>query len=215
MRKLLLFLIPILMLNIGYGLDLTLTNPTNSTYTSSINIPIEYTSGDNNGTCYYTINGGSQVPLPSCVNSEVTVNYDGSYLVDVHSFNDTAELNRSVWVTVDRTSEFEFGKPILASTIIGVFFGIFVVFFVITKSLKEQTPTFTAITGFISLSSLYTALFLCAAAIEEYLKSSAMSNIVGIYMYMLMALAFVLGFYGLILLIVHILNHIKATKLKT
>ena len=98
--------------------------------------------------------------------------------------------------------------------IIMLFFGIFVVFLFVTKAIKEETPAFTLITGFISLLSLLTALYLSAAAIEEYIKSPAMARIVGSYTWLLMLLAVFLAFYGLILLIVYILNYLRTRKLK-
>lgn len=172
MRKILLVLIPILLLNLASALDLTLENPLNSTYTSSLNIPVDFTSGGNNGTCYYTLNAGNQVLLEECLNSQFSVSYDGSYTLDLHAFNGTAEINRTVTFAVDRTSEFEEGKPVLAGIII--IFLISMAFFVlmIYDRIHESVPYIKSLIMVVAIFSMASAGFVAIFTINEYLKFS-------------------------------------------
>ena len=230
MKKYLLLLIPILFLNLGFALDLSLVNPhTNHTYPHSVGIPLDFAAEDTNGTCYYVVSEctlnkfGDQICtdtephhiVTNCdTNTTFGLIYDGEYTLQLFADNDTTSKNVNSTFYVSRSTEFEEGKPLLMGLIIMLFFGIFVVFLFVTKAIKEETPAFTLITGFISLLSLLTALYLSAAAIEEYIKSPAMARIVGSYTWLLMLLAVFLAFYGLILLIVYILNYLRSRKLK-
>lgn len=204
------FLSLILLTNLGYGLDLTLENPENSTYTTSINIPLEFTSNDNNGTCHYVLNSGSQVHVPSCLDTRFNVNYDGNYTLDLFAFNDSDEVNATVTFSVDRTTEFEEGKPFLMSIIILVFLGFSFLFVSLSNSFKEEgIQMIKASCSFAALISMITTLSLSIVAVNEYLKFPSVLRMTSVYNRALMGILVFIIFIIFIMFMFKIITKFK------
>ena len=75
--------------------SLTIQNPVNNSFSSSANIPLDYSVSDPNlQSCWYTINGGDSVPLPDCSNTSFTAS-EGSNTVTVYANNSAGNQNSS------------------------------------------------------------------------------------------------------------------------
>lgn len=74
---------------------LSLTSPTNTTYTTAT-IPITYSTDSTATSCYYTLNGGMQNSLPSCLASSMTLT-NGYYEFRIVA-NDTNGLYNQSYV---------------------------------------------------------------------------------------------------------------------
>ena len=189
MRKYMLFLIPILLLNIGYALDLSIENPLNKTYTYSYAIPMDITVTDGNGTCWHVeafCRDGiahtqycetlDVVNMPNCEAHSFSVDYDGNYTMMVYAQNDTDTLNVNSTFRVDRTSEFEDAKPYLAGLIIivlvlGSFFCL-----KLNDSIEETNMITKFIILFAGVACFMTAGFSSILVINEYLKFEALGE---------------------------------------
>lgn len=210
MKKIVLFLIPILLINLGFALDLSLEKPTNSTYTQSINIPIEFTLTDTNGTCHYLLNGGIPISF-RCQDTSFSVDYDGSYNFTMFSYNGTDSISSEVDFSVDRTSEFEEGKPFLVGIII--IFLISLSFFIlkIYDRISETIPYIKFIILFISIITMTSAGFISIFAINEYLKFKVLEYWLSILGYNVFLLII---FIIMLTIALFLVNHVRSMSKK-
>lgn len=202
----LLLCIAILALNPAFALDLVLENPQNTTYTSTLNIPLDFITTDNNGTCQYKLDG-SFYPISPCENMRFKTNYDGSYLLEVYAYNTTASANANVSFTVDRSSEFEEGKPFLAGIIIMVVASLAFIFVGLSKQFQEEgIPVIKLSLAFGSVLAIVTALFLSIQAANEYLKFPSFEALLGIFT---RGLFYIIVFVAVMVMILFIIGYLK------
>ena len=226
--KYFLFLLPILLLNPALALDLTIEEPHDEhTYTYSSNLPLEFSTNGNNGTCWYDIRSCRTttappaticdhhvqvLSIPDCRDTKFSVDFDGNYTLMLFAQNDTDTINVNSTFFVDRTTEFEEGKPLLISLIIIIMFGLSCLFFWISKSLKDTTHAVVAIMAFFGVISITATITLIVVAVDEYLKFPAISRIVGTYLRAVEGVTIFLLFYGVLLLIIFLVDKFKTSN---
>jgi len=196
--KILLFMVAILLLNPASALDLTLEKPLNITHTSSLNLPLEFTSNDNNGTClfnleryYYNSATGAcgavlddipNVTIPDCNDWAFSVDYDGCYTLNMYAYNTTKMVNDTLNFRVDRTTEFEDGKPFFAAFLIVIFLGLSFLFVSLGKTFQEEGfPLFKSVLAFGAILSGITTVNLAIVSAREYLKFGSAIRMISVY----------------------------------
>lgn len=190
------------------ALTLTTTSPEeNGVYPSSINIPLEYSvTADNNGTCFYDLNGARQ-SLASCGNSKFDVDYDGNYNLTIYAYNGTDSAFHEIDFSVDRTTEFPEAKPFLAGIIILAMIGLSFLFITIGKNIQEEgSSVIKTMLAFASVLSGLTSLYLCLLAAREYLKFESFENILQVFTTGLM---YIIIFSAFMLLLFMIIQYLK------
>ena len=66
--------------------NVIIEHPENSSYNFGVDIGLNYSASDSEGnidSCWYGLNGGTTVILSSCENTTLSLDFDGSYFVDV------------------------------------------------------------------------------------------------------------------------------------
>jgi hypothetical protein len=84
--------------------DVTIQSPTNTTYPTDT-IDLNYTATDTNlDSCWYSLDGGTTIPLPDCNDTTLTNLSDGSHNVTVYANDSAGNTNSTtVYFTVDTT----------------------------------------------------------------------------------------------------------------
>ena len=239
LKLLLLFLIPILMLNLGYGLDLVVVEPhALEHYTSSINIDLDLTvSADNNGTCWYEYyfchfvadehtavsckSNNWDVPheiyrIDDCADRRFNLQHDGHYNLNVYAQNDTAQVAVNRTITVERAGDFEEGKPVLAGIIILIFLGLSFLFIAIGKMFKEEGfQIIKSVLAFGAVLSGITTVNLAVVSINEFLKIPTLDRMIGVYSRSLTGVFVFVIFIVVILFMFNLIKSFKEGNLKS
>ena len=204
MKKYLLFLLPILALSLASALDLTLENPhSNHTYTHSTGLPLDLTATGDNGTCWYEIDTCyinkvqktvcsdiHGVPIADCEDIKYSVSYDGNYTIQVFAANGTDVFNVNVSYNVNRTSEFEEGKPLIISMVILFLISIGFFTLLLAGKLEESVPVIKVITLMIGVFSMVVASMVTYFALAEYVKFPILEEFLSLYGWLVFMLVF-------------------------
>jgi hypothetical protein len=193
------------------ALTLTLNYPLNITYTSSSAIPLDFTAIGNNETCTYKLNS-IEYNLPTCKNTPFSVDYDGSYLLELYAYNTTDIINKNITFSVDRTSEFEQGKPLLAGIIIIVFVCLAFFCVLISSKFDESVPVLKTILIFIGIIAFVTAVYLSIVAVNEYLKFPSFEKFISIFGNVIAILLVFVAIYFIIVFITNIYKPLMERK---
>jgi hypothetical protein len=86
--------------------QITIITPENTTYNTQNNLQLNYTVTDNVAvdSCWYSLDNGDNISLPSCANTTFNVTSDGSHNIRIYA-NDTSSNENStiVYFSVDST----------------------------------------------------------------------------------------------------------------
>jgi len=161
-------------------LTLSVVEPLNKKYPYSVNLQMNFTQTGGN-LCWYTVNDGIENTTVTCGGTDqFDVDYDGLYNLTVYNQNTLASgiCNDSASFEVDRTSDFEEGKPwfvigvIFFFVIMGIIFAIFGHFFS-----DEHKWIRMGLYGFAAIT-IYLANGFLIVAIREYIKNPSMLSMV-------------------------------------
>lgn len=203
---------PILLFNLASALDLSVENPHNNhTYTHSTGLPIDLTATDTNGTCWYEYDTcyenkfGDLIcddlhgqEIPNCDDMTYSVDYDGNYTMQIFATNGTDYANINASYRVDRTSEFEEGKPFLAGIIIIFLIALSFFSLKLADKLEETIPVIKIVVIMIGVFSMVVGGMISAFMAGEYLKFPLVSQFLATYSWLVFLLIFFVVIYVIV-----------------
>jgi hypothetical protein len=149
-----LFILPI----VSASPEVDLSQPINTNYTYTLNIPLTFTTTGTPDNCYWTIDAGAVNNTINCdplASEQFSVDYNGNYnfTLYVEKTINSSRVQDSVYITIN--DNFSEGTGIISASIIGMVLMI-AVFFMIASKITE---------GGLKILFFFTSLFLALATI--------------------------------------------------
>lgn len=217
MRKLWLLSLLLLLIPIAsaFGsctnVTLSVTEPESKNYSYSINLPVTIAANANATNCWAQLTSSmytDNVSLYCADDNKIDVDYDGDYTLQVFATNATSGESCNVTTTfsIDRTTDFEEGKPTMVAILVGV---LLIVGFYALHFAKELDSKFKALMHALSFLFVYAALAFSLNIAREYIKVPAIFDLLE---NMFTVTAWAATLLGMIILVLFIANVFKAVE---
>lgn len=160
------------------NVSVSVTEPIAQNYTYSINLPAVYTP-TNATVCWIELIGNKYsdtIYFPGCSGvDKFDVDYDDDYQLQMWVSNTTSgdTCNDNVTFSVDRTSDFEEGKPVMLGIVVGI---LIIISFWILHFSTQLEDSFKVICKVVSFLLVYSALTISLLIAREYIKVPAIEQ---------------------------------------